>query len=70
MSKNKMSLKFKILNFLSGDILRNYLAVGVLLHITECEEILESDRNDESKLRNIAFHIKRTKENIIDIFTL
>lgn len=70
MSKSKFSLRFRVLNFLSGDYLRNYLAVGVNCPLTSAIDVLDWDLPDSSKLRMLDHHIRKAKRGMDDVFQI
>jgi hypothetical protein len=65
----RFSLKFRILNILSGDYLRNYLACGVAMHINECVRILNDEEySDKGKIALIKMHTSKAKKGMDDVW--
>ena len=44
----RFSLKFRLLNILSGDYLRNFLALGVQHYVNDCNKVLNDDIHSDS----------------------
>ena len=71
LTDKRFSLKFRILNILSGDYLRNYLAVGVLSQINECDRILNlEDCSNEYKIKTLKYRIEKAKKSMNDVWYL
>lgn len=68
MEKSSFSLRFRILNFLSGDYLRNYLAVGVNCPLGSAIYVLDGPLPDAAKLRLLEHHIRKAKRGLDDVF--
>ena len=66
----RFSLRFRILNLLSGDYLRNYLAVGVGCPLSSAIYVLDGPLPDVAKLRLLDRHIRKTKRGLDDVFNL
>ena len=64
----RFSLRFRILNLLSGDYLRNYLAVGVNCPLISAIDILNGTLPDAAKLRMLDRHVKKAKHGLDDTF--
>ena len=68
LSDKRFSLRFRILNILSGDYLRNYLAVGVLFQINECDRLLTGNYPDEYKIKMLKCRIDKAKKAMEDVW--
>ena len=69
LTDKRFSLRFRILNILSGDYLRNYLAVGVMIPIINCDEVLNRDESsDEYKIKMAKFYIAKAKKAMDDVW--
>jgi len=68
LTDKRFSLKFRILNILSGDYLRNYLALRVLFQINKCDEILNGICTEEYKIKILKENISKAKKGIDDIW--
>lgn len=67
----RFSLKFRILNILSGDYLRNCLGIGVQSYINDCERILNDNNfSDDYKIKTIKRNIVKAKKGMNDIWNL
>jgi hypothetical protein len=67
----RFSLRFKILNILSNDRLRNYLAVGVSTPLFKAHQHLSADEfSDAFRLKCVTEDIARARKGIEDIFQL
>lgn len=67
----RFSLKFRILNILSGDYLRNYLGIGVQSYINDCDRILNDNNfSDDYKIKTIKRNIVKAKKGMNDIWNL
>jgi hypothetical protein len=64
----RFSFRFRILNLLSGDYLRNYLAVGVNCPLSSAIDIVDGSLPDSYKLRMLELHIKKAKRGLDDVF--
>lgn len=71
LTDKRFSLKFRILNILSGDYLRNYLASSVYHHILDCERLL-TDESLPEKYRMTAMkrNIVKAKKGMNDVWYL
>ena len=71
LTDKRFSIRFRILNILSGDYLRNYLAVGVLFHVNKCEEILNKENlSDIYRIEALQKSITKAKKGIDDIWNI
>lgn len=71
MKDKRFSLKFRILNFLSCDLLRNYLAVGVYSYINNSIDILNENRySDAYKIELLEEKIIKAKQGMDDIWKI
>ena len=69
LTDKRFSLKFRILNILSGDYLRNYLAVGVAIYINDCVRILnDTDYSEKSKLAMVKYYTTKAKKAMEDVW--
>ena len=69
LTDKRFSLKFRILNILSGDYLRNYLAVGVASRINDCVRVLnDDDYSDKSKIALVKLHTLKAKKAMDDVW--
>jgi len=67
----RFSLKFRIPNLLSGDYLRNYLAVGVYSPILHCQELLNTEGHSEKYIMKALKHdIDKAKKGMDDVWYL
>jgi hypothetical protein len=66
----RFSFRFRILNLLSGDYLRNYLAVGVNCPLIGAVDVLDSSLPDSAKLRMLDRHIRKAKRGLDDVFNI
>lgn len=71
LTDKRFSLRFRILNILSGDYLRNYLALGVLYYVNKCNEIIDTDRDfNENEIKTIRKYLIKAKKGIDDIWKI
>ena len=64
LTDKRFSLRFRVLNILSGDYLRNYLA-GVAMNINECVRALnDEDTSDKSKIALVKLRTNKAKKNM------
>lgn len=71
LTDKRFSLKFRILNLLSGDYLRNYLSSGVLYYIDRCDEIVNIHGcPDAYKIKTIKSNILKAKNGLNDIWKI
>ena len=66
----RLSLRFRILNLLSGDYLRNYLAVRVELPLWSAIYVLDGPQPDEAKVKLLNHYIRKAKRGLDDVFQL
>ena len=71
LTDKRFSLRFRILNTLSGDYLRNYLAIGILFHVNKCDEILNKENLPNSyRIEALKESIAKVKKGIYDIWNI
>lgn len=68
LTDKRFSLRFRILNILSGDYLRNYLS-GVAMNINECVRALnDEETSDKSKIALVKLRTNKAKKNMSDVW--
>lgn len=68
MRDKNYSMRFKILNILSGDYLRNYLMVGVYARLHNCIELVNNeDLPDDYKVSVLKRDLERVRRNVDDV---
>ena len=68
LTDKRFSLRFRILNILSGDYLRNCLS-GVAMNINECVRALnDEETSDKSKIALVKLRTNKAKKNMNDVW--